>query len=118
VSETRKYLEDLLDHISAVAEFTSGGHDAFLEDRKTQFAVIRAYEVIGEITKRIPSELLETQPSIEWGAIKGFRDFLAHNYERVRLDIVWSAVEKLPTLKSAVKTMLESLDTESDDEQT
>lgn len=74
----RDYLVDLLDYIRKVADFTQEGHSVFMADEKTQFAVIRAYEVIGEIVKRLPPELLETQPEVEWQAIKEFRDFLSH----------------------------------------
>jgi uncharacterized protein with HEPN domain len=62
-------------------------------------------EIIGEIAKRIPDELLEQQPEAEWGALKGFRDFLAHNYDDVLLQIVWSAVEKLAILRNATESL-------------
>lgn len=109
----RDYLLDLLDYVLKVAAFTSEGYDAFMRDEKTQFAVIRAYEVIGEIAKCLPTELLDTQPEIEWPNIKEFWDFLAHNYERIRLDIVWGAVEKLPILKTAVQAMLSQIESGS-----
>ena|SRR5258707_15002330 len=110
----REYLHDLNHYIERVADFTKDGRDEFMKDDKTQFAVIRAYEVIGEIAKRLPQELLTTQPHIAWQDIKEFRDFLAHNYERIRLDIVWGAVEKLPELEVAVESMLISLDAPKD----
>lgn len=52
------YLRDLLEQLSDVETFTFDGQAAFLEDRKTQNAVIRSYEVIGEIAKRLPDDLL------------------------------------------------------------
>lgn len=85
-----------------------------MADEKTQFAVIRAYEVIGEITKRLPETLLNTQPHIAWQDIKEFRDFLAHNYDRVRLDILWGAVEKLPDLQAAITLLLATLPPEDE----
>jgi len=67
-----------------------------------------------EIAKRLPNDLLEKQPQIEWKQIKGFRDFLAHNYDDVVLKIVWGAIEKLPELENAVGILLSSLDTGTD----
>lgn len=96
----------MLEHIDLVAEFTREGREAFMQNRKVQFAVIRAYEVIGEIAKRLPTELTASQPQIAWQDIKTFRDFLAHNYDRVRLDIVWAAVEDVPNLRSAVEMLI------------
>ena len=103
------YLEDLLAHLQRIGQFTIEGHDAFLTDEKTQFAVIRAYEVIGEIVKRLPQSLLDANPQIRWRQLIGFRDFLAHNYDEVILEFVWKAVEDLPTLKAAIETLLSAL---------
>lgn len=109
MSKTQQHLTDMLEYIGMIAEFSADGREAFLDDRKTQFAIIRAYEVIGEIAKRLPDELLTTQAHIEWKQIKAFRDFLAHNYERIRPDTVWNAVEKLPQLREAIEAMLVEL---------
>lgn len=57
-----------------------------MADRKTQVAVIRAYKVIGEIVKRLPKDLLDEQPSVDWRRLIRFRDFLAHNYDRLVLN--------------------------------
>lgn len=106
---SRQYLRDLLHNIEMIETFTSDGETEFRADLKTQFAVVRAYEIIGEIVKRLPPELLTQQPQIEWQDIKEFRDFLAHNYDRVQLKIVWGAVKKLPDLKTAVLALLAAL---------
>ena len=106
---SRQYLVDLRAYAAKVAHFSSGGREAFYADEMIQFAIIRAYEVIGEIAKHLPTDLLAQQPQIEWQDIKEFRDFLAHNYDRVRIDIVWGAVEKLPTLIAAIDELLASL---------
>lgn len=103
------YLKDSLDHLDAVREFTLDGREKFLLDRRTQMAVIRAYEVIGKIVKRLPQSLKDENPQIDWRKLIGFRDFLAHNYEEVILQFVWNAVEDLPNLRAAVETMLASL---------
>jgi uncharacterized protein with HEPN domain len=91
------YLVDLLDRIDRIEDFTRSGEAAFVQSELIQDAVIRNFEVIGEITKRLPDVMLE-QPHIEWQQIKGFRDFLAHYYDRIVLKIVWESVENLPGL--------------------
>lgn len=113
MTDNRQYLLDILTYLKDIETFTADGRDVFTQDRKTHFAVIRAYEVIGEIVKRLPADLLNIQPQVEWQDIKEFRDFLAHNYERVQLDIVWGAVKKLPQLKEAIETLLKSIDDEN-----
>jgi len=102
----RDYLLDMQDYINKVAHFTREGRDAFFADERTQLAVMRAYEVIGEIAKRLPEDLLNQHPEVEWRKIKSFRDYLAHHYDEVVLQTVWLAVEKLPALRRAVESLL------------
>jgi uncharacterized protein with HEPN domain len=108
---TTDYLQDMLAYIARIEQATQDGRDVFMEKNLIQDAVIRQYEVIGEIAKRLPLELLESHPSIDWRAIKGFRDFLAHNYDRVDVAIIWDAIEQLPHLKIVVEQMMRDLST-------
>jgi uncharacterized protein with HEPN domain len=112
---TASYLRDMLRELDDVAAFTSGGKAVFLADSKTRKAVIRSYEVVGEIAKRLPADLRLANPQLDWRKLIGFRDFLAHHYEEVILDYVWDAVEDLPRLRAAVDAMLATLDEESSD---
>jgi uncharacterized protein with HEPN domain len=50
------YLNDILDNARKLKAFVAGlSLDEFRADEKTQYAVIRAAEIIGEATKRIPA---------------------------------------------------------------
>jgi uncharacterized protein with HEPN domain len=52
------YLVDILDAIVKTELFIQGMTiDRFVQDEKTVFAVVRALEIIGEATKRIPQEV-------------------------------------------------------------
>lgn len=110
MSEPGRYLQDILDNLERLEAFTAEGFEAFQSDEKTQYAVIRAYEVIGEATKRLPADLLAGQPSVNWQRIKGFRDFLIHNYDKIDLSFLWVAVEDIPNLKAVVQTLLDTLE--------
>ncbi|MFN8419016.1 MAG: HepT-like ribonuclease domain-containing protein [Anaerolineae bacterium] len=72
------YLRDILDRIRRIENYTSLGEDKFLDSEVHQDGVIRSFEVIGEIVKRLDVELLEQHPEIEWGNFAGFRDVLIH----------------------------------------
>ena len=104
------YLRDMLHELDDIAEFTAAGKSVFLTDVKTRKAVIRSYEVIGEIAKRLPEEVQAAFPQIDWRKVIGFRDFLAHHYEEVILEYVWDAVEDLPSLRAAIVQMLTEMD--------
>ena len=111
----RDYLEDLKVEVEQVARFAAEGKAAFLNDDRSQYAVMLAYARIGEIVKRISDDLLMSQPDIEWREIKGFRDVLLHRYFDINMERVWEAVEKLPELRAAVESLLENLPDEADD---
>lgn len=79
------YLQDILQELEDIAAFTTEGETAFSQDVKTQKAVIRSYEVVGEICKRLSSDLRSNNAQIDWRKLITFRDFLAHNYELIAL---------------------------------
>jgi len=80
---------------------------AFDQDLKTQDAVIRVFEIIGEAVKSLPKEWTDKEPEIQWRQIAGFRDVLAHAYFAVNSSVVWAAaVEKAPLLKAACQRLL------------
>jgi len=58
--DPRDYVNDILDSIEKIEEFVKGmSHEEFLRDEKTQYAVVRALEIIGEAAKKIPPEIKE-----------------------------------------------------------
>lgn len=115
MNDQQRYLRDILENLERVEAFTAEGYAAFAADDKTQYAVIRAYEIIGEAAKRLASDLLAQQPTVNWQRIKGFRDFLIHNYDKVDLQYLWVAIEDIPHLKAAVRNLLLALDSTDTD---
>ena len=79
----------------------------FSADLKTQSAVPRQLEVIGEAAKRIPDSQRLREPTVEWRKIDGLRDNLIHEYADVDLEIVWEVVcSKLDGLEQAALRLL------------
>lgn len=72
------YLGHIIEAIEAVTEFTDAGRTGFMSDRKTQSAVIRQLEIIGEAVKRLSPELTAAETAVPWRLIAGARDRLAH----------------------------------------
>lgn len=109
MKNARAYTADILLYLDRITRFTIDGRQAFLDDEKTQDAVIRAYEVIGEIAKRLPQAIRDTHLNIDWRRLIGFRDFLAHNYEEVILEFIWAAVVDVPKLRQIIQSVHDSL---------
>jgi uncharacterized protein with HEPN domain len=114
MKSTKEYLQDILEHIARIQQVAAAGKQTFRESFMHQDTIIHNYEVIGEIIKRLPDSLLEHAPEVNWPQIKGFRDFLAHSYDKIEVLVVWGAVEQLPALREAVEAMLQELDGEPD----
>ena len=107
-----QYLYDMLESTSKGISFIKGlTLVKFREDEKTLFALIRAIEIIGEASKKIPINVKNKYPDIPWREIGGMRDKLIHDYFGVNVDVVWkTAREDLPTLRKSLKKIIKELD--------
>ena len=105
----RLYLDDILEAISSIRDYTSGmDFTAFSADRKTQDAVARNLEIIGEAVGKLPPSLLATVEGVEWRKITGLRNILAHEYFGISLPIIWDVVQnKLDDLAAASRSLLD-----------
>ena len=111
MKDDRIYLLHIRDAIRHIVEYTVTGKENFFADRKTQDAVVRNLEIIGEATKRVSLSLKSSHPDIAWKPIAGMRDKLIHDYFGVNVQLVWDAVERdLPALYEKVNGLLTTLD--------
>lgn len=101
----RLYLVEILNAIDRALKYTAEGRDAFLGDPKlgdpkTQDAVIRNIEIIGEAVRGISEATRRAPPEVPWSKIAGTRDRVIHGYFNVDLEIIWEIVEaELPGLR-------------------
>ncbi len=105
------YLNDILESIRKIEKYTENmTYGDFGEDELRQDAVARNLEIIGEAVKKIPDEIKNKKPDIEWKKIAGLRDILTHEYFRINLEIVWDVMEtKLPDLKKNTLALISEM---------
>jgi len=98
------YFEDIESGCKKVIRYTSGlSFDEFLRDEKTFDAVLRNLEIIGEAVKHIPVEIRERSPDISWREIAGMRNFIAHVYFALDLEVLWNIIQvEVPTLLESI----------------
>ena len=74
-------------------------YEEFIVDTRTQDAVIRNLEIIGEASKKLSVDLRNKHPDVPWKKMAGTRDRLIHDYIGVDIEIVWQIViAELPDL--------------------
>ena len=100
-------LLDIIRAIRLAVEFTeSMDKESFLEDIKTQSAVLHQLMVMGEAVKRLSGDYRNQHPQIPWKLMAGMRDKLIHGYDIVDLDEVWKTVRvEVPQVLPLLETL-------------
>jgi uncharacterized protein with HEPN domain len=103
------YLADIQEAIEKIQQYIAGyTFPRFVQDSKTQDAVIRNLEIIGEATKQISTPLKETYSDVPWKSLAGVRDRLIHHYFGVNYETVWQIITlELPQIAPRVREALE-----------
>jgi uncharacterized protein with HEPN domain len=84
---------DVREAIENIQQYIAGySYEGFCQDKKTQDAVVRNLEIIGEAAKQISPALRKQLVSIPWKAMAGVRDRLIHHYFGVNYEIVWQII--------------------------
>ena len=104
----KQQFDDILQAITFIRDYVQDmDFKAFEADRKTQDAVIRNLEVIGEAARTVPDEVRDKASEIEWYKIIALRNILIHEYFGVNLKIVWDVIQnKLDALESTCRRLL------------
>lgn len=107
-NEFLDYVEDNIDSMEKAETAISGvNYDRFAADFMINFVVVRALEIAGEATKRLPESLRNQYPHIPWKQMAGMRDRIIHGYDNVDLEIVWDVVtQDIPQVKPHLQQIL------------
>lgn len=103
------YLTDIADAMAKIEEFVAGmTYEEFRLDDKTQSAVIRKFEVIGEAAKKIPPSIRARYPIVPWRELTGMQDRLVHTHFGVDTMLVWqTVVNRIPELRQEIRRAIE-----------
>jgi len=108
VLEDREYLLHVQRAIREIAEHTAGmSREAYEADSKTQRAVERNLQIIGEAVHRLSDGFKQGNPEIEWDEVYATRNVVVHHYFGVDNAIVWDILlEDLPRHREVVDRIL------------
>jgi len=110
-------VEDILRNLRLAREFVGEALtvDELERDTKTLYSLVRALEVVGEATKRVPASVRALDPTIPWKEMAGMRDRLIHDYENVDVELLLITVRRrIPEVEPRVRALLAHLIGESE----
>jgi uncharacterized protein with HEPN domain len=107
-TEFLDYIEDILDAMDkAEILLKDVPFEEFERDFRINFAVVRALEIIGEASKRIPDQIRQKYVQIPWKGMAGMRDRIIHGYDVVDMQIVWNVVKKdIPEIRPLMQQII------------
>lgn len=108
------YLEHIIEAIERIHRYVEDVSEvAFLNDPKTQDAVVRNFEIIGEAAhniERYHSAFANAHPEVPWTVVYAMRNRVSHGYFKIDLEMVWKTIHAdLPELHSQIKQLLEKI---------
>lgn len=104
------YLGHMLEAIQLSQSYIEGmAKEDFLQDKKTQQAVILNIVILGEAATKLVAdcpEFVNQHPEIPWQQMRGMRNRMAHGYFEINLDIIWDTVQTaLPDLERQIRAI-------------
>jgi uncharacterized protein with HEPN domain len=105
----RLFLQDMLDSAAKIRRYTEGqALEAFVGDDMTYDAVLRNLGIIGEAAKKIPPEIRDRYPEVDWRGMAGLRDVLTHAYFALNDRTLWDIVRtKVPEFLARAQRVAE-----------
>jgi len=81
-----------------------------MRDTRTQDAVVRNIEIIGEAVtqlQKVDPDFTAAHPNIPWDVMRGMRNIVIHEYFGVDPNVVWKTVRNdLPPLIDKIQLLL------------
>jgi uncharacterized protein with HEPN domain len=106
--DPKEYIRHIYDECSFIISVTENlVFEDFLDDETLKRAVVRSLEIIGEATKKIPTDFKDKWSAIQWKNMAGMRDRLIHDYIGVNYSIVWDVMKnKVPDMHKQISNFL------------
>lgn len=108
--EWRFYVQDMIAFGEKTLDYAAGlSQAAFVASSLTYDATLRNLQLIGEAATRVPEEVREARPEIEWRGIIATRNRLTRACRTISDDILWKIIRRdVPELLPKLRSLLEA----------
>lgn len=106
--QDKSYLLDIAKLCQTILRLTDTMTEVdFQNDERTQLAILYEITIIGEVVKRLSSDFRDRHSEVKWRQIAGMRDRLIHDYDEVKLDLIWEVIKtNIPELLAYITPLL------------
>ena len=104
-----QHIRDYCNAIENTIKRYGASYEVFQKDGDYQRSIAFSILQIGELSSGLSTEFrLASAKRIQWGPIKGMRNWVAHNYGNISFDVMWeTAISDIPVLKEFCEEQLE-----------
>ena len=109
--DPKTYLQHILHAIERIEEYAlDTDEEQFLSDFKTQDAIIRQLEIIGEASRQLEEPFKQQYPELPWRHMIALRNKLMHEYFGIGVKVIWETIKvDVPPVKKAVARLVSQL---------
>ena len=107
------YLAHIVEAIDRIDRYVDDMEElTFLSDEKTQDAVVRNFEILGEAANNIEKQhpaYAQVHADVPWALMYTMRNRVAHGYFKVDYELVWKTIHAdLPELRAQVAALIDA----------
>ncbi len=105
------YLGHIVEAIDRIHRYVEDMTElTFLDDEKTQDAVVRNFEILGEAAHNVEvhhAAFAALHPEVPWALMYTMRNRVSHGYFKVDYELVWKTIHvDLPELRGQVVALI------------
>lgn len=103
-------IRKMIEYANKVLRYTENvNFKEFSKNEEKIDATVFSISQIGELVKNIGIETMNRYPNIEWIVLKSLRNKIVHDYEGIKLDVIWDIVTRdMIQLKSDLEEILKN----------
>ena len=101
-------IEKMLLYAERAVQYAGGlDYNCFSKQQLIIDACVLNISQLGELTRHLDKEYKEAHPDLPWYNIYNLRNRIVHDYEGIRLDVVWQVITcHLPVLCEKLEALL------------